>query len=1007
MIGASGCRERQTASVDIRVLGGIEVLVDGRHRHLDGPKQRAVLALLLVHRRSVVPIDLLVDALWGDDPPPTARATVQTHLSKVRRALAGADGVGIRNVPPGYTLEIAPSDVDADRFERCVTRARRLVAGAPLEAIALLDEGLALWRGPALAEFADEPWARAEAARLEELRLVAVEDHAEAQLAAGDHAAVVGSLGSLVEEHPFRERLWMQLMLGLQRSGRQGEALRTANQLRRHLRDELGLDPSQELCELERAIAADDPSLRLARGPTPVPAGRPPARHAQLPFAATPLVGRAADLAELAALLPTTRLVTLVGPGGVGKSSLAVELARRELAGSGGRVHLIELAAVRDEAAVVAAIAQALDIERRLDRSLEESVIDVLGSRETLLVLDNCEHVLDAVGQLLQQITRWCPGVRMLATSRERIGMAGEVVWPVLPLEVPSRLGATSNTIASSPAVQVFVARAGDAAPGFTVTDGNAPAIAELCVQLDGVPLALELAAARMASMSPAQLAERLHERFALLGGGHGREARHRTLLDVVQWSYELLSPTEQTLFDRLSVFVGGFDLESAEGVCGVGGLTTGEVAGPLGHLVEKSLVTSGPGQPRYRQLETLRQYGADRLATRPEAPLVRRSHVATFVTLAERAGTALETAAEQEVAAQLDAELGNLRAATSSAIADGDADSVLRIVAATREWAFRWIRYEIVDWAESALAVERAATHPLFPTATAVAGYGRFVRGELDLAIELAHDALESQRRLGVASCGLAERVLGNALFYRGERTEALSWMDQMVDAAMASHVDGRIAHALYMRSVAQTSVGDPAGGASIAAEASDAAARAGSGTAEAQALYATALARAAAGGEDAAALLERAADVAGTAGNRWMRAFAMTEAMWLTARRGDARAALLGYGDVVETWYRGGDWANQWLSLRQLAGTLASMGRDEEAAVILGAVDAAGATTALPFAPSDARDLQLIAEDLGQRLGADAVERARREGRTMRDDMVVDAALAAITAAVTSDVC
>ena len=987
--------------MDIRVLGGIEVLVDGRRRHLEGPKQRAVLALLLVHRRTVVPLDLLVDALWGDDPPPTARATVQTHLSKVRRALAGGEPVQIRNVPPGYALDVAPSQVDADRFEHLVSRARRHVTAAPLEAIALLEEGLALWRGPALAEFADEAWARAEAARLEELRLVAVEDHAEAQLAVGRHAAVVGSLGSLVEQHPFRERLWMQLMLGLHRSGRQGEALRTANLLRRHLRDELGLDPSPELCDLERAVAADDPSLRLARPDTPPPTRRPSGR-APLPSPVTELVGRTTDLAALSSLLPTTRLLTLVGPGGVGKSSLAFELARREVARPAGGVHLIELAAVRDGAAVVAAVAQALDIERRLDRSLDESIIDVLGAREVLLVLDNCEHVLDAIGGLIQQITRWCPGVRIMATSRERVGMAGEVVWPVLPLEVPSGLGATRGDIVGSPAVQVFVARAGDAVPGFALTDDVAPAIAELCIQLDGVPLALELAAARMASMSPAQLAERLHERFVLLGGGHGREPRHRTLRDLVQWSYELLSPTEQTLFDRLSVFVGGFDLASAEGVCAVGGLTGDEVAAPLGHLVEKSLVTVVPGRSRYRQLETLRQYGAERLATRPEAPLVRRSHVATFVALAEEAGAALETGAEQRVAAQLDAELGNLRAAAASAIADGDVDSVLRIVTATDEWAFRWIRYEIVDWAERAVALDGAAEHPLFPTAKAVLGYGRFVRGELDGAVELAQTALEAHRRLGVASCGLAERVLGNALFYRGDRVEAVSWMDRMVDAARASRVEGRVAHALYMRSVAQTSIGDPAGGATLAAEASAAAVRAGSGTAEAQALYATALAAAAGGGDHAVALLERAAEVAGVAGNRWLRAFAMTEAMWLTARRGDAHAALLGYGDVVETWYRGGDWANQWLSLRQLAGTLASVGRDEEAALILAAVDAAGATAALPFAPSDAQALRSIAEELGQRLGPDGAERARRDGRTMRDDRVVSTALGAIAAAV-----
>jgi predicted ATPase/DNA-binding winged helix-turn-helix (wHTH) protein len=996
--------------VELRALGAVELSVDGQPRPL-APAQRLLLAALLVDRRRVVPADALMFALWDDDPPPTARATLQTHLSKLRRSMGDVAGEVLVNRPPGYALDVAPEQIDADRFEAAVASARGTLADSPIDTVTALDGALALWSGPAFAEFATLPWVRAEAVRLEELRLTALEIRNDARLACGQERVAIGELEGLVQAHPLRERFWEQLMVSLHRSGRQAEALRAAQALRVHLRDELGLDPSPAFRVLETAIATDDASLhaadpRRAVGGAATAAGStvrptsPRATSSWAPGLATELVGRSNDLDALTDAVGRTRLLTLTGPGGVGKSSVAAELARRLADRFPDGVHFVELATVQDSGAVLAAVANALDVERRTERSLAESIVEVLGTRTMMVLLDNCEHVIEAVGELASRIIRWCPEVRLVSTSREPIGVPGESTWPVAPLAVPSDVDAPLDVLLAIPAVQVFIARAEDAVPSFEITARSAPAIAELCIQLDGLPLALELAAARMTSMSPRQLADRLHERFALLGGAPGRARRHRTLLDLVQWSYELLSPKERVLLARLSVFAGGFDLEAAEQVCGVGELEPAEVAHLLATLVDKSLVvaTQEDDRVRYHQLETLRRFGVDRLSEQAEHAEVQRAHIRAYVALSAAGAPALESADEGPWGDRLERDLGNLRVALHAAVAAGDADRALRLVSASRELAFRRIRYEVVDWAEAAITLAGARGHPLLPSGLAIVGYGHFVRGELDRAVDLAEQAISERERLGVLSCGLPERVLGNAMTYRGHRARALACMDQMIDAARASGSEGRLAHALYMRSVAQTSVGDPAGGGCFAEEANRAAVRSGSPTALAQAAYAAGLAAAGSDADLAIDHLDRSADLAGSVGNRWMRAFAMTEALWLRAGRGETEAALRGYRQVVETWFQGGDWANQWLSLRHLAGIFAELGRDTEAALLFGAVDAAGASAALPMSPRDAEKLDDVARALTERLGPVAAAEAARRGRNMRDDATVAAALQTI---------
>ncbi len=1013
MTGRAARRGRGAAvhngDVELRVLGPVEIVGERGPVPVGGPKQRVVLAALLAARGTVVPLDRLLEIVWDDDPPSTARATLQTSLSKLRRALGAVPGASLDTRPPGYVLHAPDDAIDADRFETALTRARQTFATDPAATVAHVDDALASWNGPAFAEFADRHWAIPEATRLEALRLDAIELRNEARLARGDLGAVIAELEGMVTVEPLRERLRCQLMVALNRSGRQGEALRAAAAYRTVLREELGLGPSPAFDDVERAVLLGDPAAGAAVPQPGVSSSAPPSRPATPAPApaerATALIGREIALDELCAALGTARLVTLTGPGGVGKSSLANEVARRRATSHRDGVRTVELAPVGDESGVIAAVAQAVGAERRSERSLAESVLEVLGGMQLLLVIDNCEHVIDAVGELVAGVLRWCPGLKLLTTSREPIGMPGEVVRPVAPLAVPTSVDAPLDEVAHTAAVEVFVARATEAAPGFTLDDANAAAVAELCIALDGLPLALELAAARMSSMTPRQLADRLHERFALLGSGHGRARRHRTLLDVVQWSYGLLDQREQTLLARLSVFAGGFDLDAAEQTCAGDGLAPGAVAAVLAGLVDKSLVVATPSgdQFRYSQLETLRQFGAERLNERPDGLRVHRAHVATFAARATAGAAALDGPDEASWMARLSADADNLRAAWSTAVAAGDIDAALELVVSTSEHGFRAISYEVTDRAERVLAYPDAAGHPLGPSATAVVGYGAFARGELDRAVALGHQAIARREQLGVASCGMPERVLANALFYQGRRDEGRMWMARMVALGRATGRDGRLAHALYMQSVAATSVGDEAGGRAIAEDAVAVATGTGSPTALAQATYALGLAIATDDPAGALALLEDAARLADSVGNRWMRSFAGTEALWLRARRGELDAALAGYREVIDTWYRGGDWANQWLSLRHLAGILAAQGRDEAAALLSGAVEAAGAASALPFLPRAVEDLDSLSAALAARMGREAFDAARSRGARLRADAAVTLALRAIDVSTT----
>ncbi|SHE96188.1 BTAD domain-containing putative transcriptional regulator [Streptoalloteichus hindustanus] len=684
------------------VLGPLEVwTADGRPVRVPELKVRALLADLLAHRGRPVSTDRLVEDLWGATPPSNPAGAVQAKVSQLRRALAEAEPGGrdlVLSRPPGYLLRVDADAVDAERFTALVAEARS--TDDPATRAALLTDALALWRGPAFADFADSEFARPVIHRLGELRLVAVEEQAEARLALGEHGTLVGELADLVARHPLRERLRAAHLRALYRSGRQSEALDSYRELRDRLAEELGVDPNPELTALHQAILRQDPALAAA--PPPVsPAARP---RTNLPAPITHLVGRAEALDDVRSLLDRHRLVTLTGPGGVGKTRLALAAAAEllprypdgvwlvELAGRGWQTEMTTSCTLTEVAETVAAALEIRD-DAAADSTpgtrpadLAHRLTETLRAKRMLLVLDNCEHVVDAVAEFVDVLLGGAPDVRVLATSQEPVGLAGETLWTVPPLELPTPTADSDPvTLEQFSAIQLFVARASAASPGFRLTADNAATVAAICRCLDGIPLALELAATRVRALGVPELLDRLDDRFRLLASGHrGAPARQQTLRAMIDWSWELLTEAERVVLRRLAVHAEGCALEAAETVCAGDGVKAHEVLDLLTRLVDRSLVVvvdGSDGGLRYRLLESVAAYCLERLREAGEIEQVRQRHRHYYTELALRADVELRGRDQQRWLERLDAETPNLRVALDSAVRHRDVDLALRLV--------------------------------------------------------------------------------------------------------------------------------------------------------------------------------------------------------------------------------------------------------------------------------------------------------------------------------------
>ncbi|MFJ1758077.1 ATP-binding protein [Kitasatospora sp. NPDC088134] len=668
---------------------------DGTQVALGGARLRALLAALALREGRPVPAELLADEVWADEPPQDAAAALQTLVGRLRRTVGRAE---VGSGPAGYWLTAPRTDVA--EFRRLAAEgARALAAGDPGTAAERLAGALALWRGPALADLPDRT---GPAARLESQHAEARRHRLTAELALGRAAEVTAELAGLCREHPLDEQLQALRLRALRAAGRTAEALSGYEEIRHTLAEQLGADPGPELRALHQELLTADPV------PAAVPAQARPTAPAggNLRPGRTSFVGRDSELATVAGALTESRLTTLTGPGGSGKTRLSVEAGRREqdAARWPGGVWQIELAPLEDPAAVPDAVASALGLRETVLHStgtgavaevLEggrkdpvSRLVDHLGRRRVLLLLDNCEHVVQAAADLADRLLADCPGVTVLATSREPLGVPGEAVLPVEPLPDPA-------------ALRLLAERGAAARPGFR-TDQDPAACAELCRRLDGLPLAIELAAARLRGLTPRQLADRLDSRFALLtAGSRTLLPRQQTLRAVVDWSWELLGPRERAALRRLSVFAGGCTLEAAEQVLADEELVPrAEVADLLLSLVDKSLLVAGLGeQPRYWMLETIHEYAAERLAEAAETGTGHR-HTRYYRELARTAHLNLHGPGQLDELARLDREQENIRAALRRAVDTGrEQDALVLVLSMAGYWMLRDYRAESNAW--------------------------------------------------------------------------------------------------------------------------------------------------------------------------------------------------------------------------------------------------------------------------------------------------------------------
>lgn len=900
----------QGPPVRVEMLGPLRLLVDGVAVDVRGPKRRAVLALLALAEGRTVTVDHLVDALWPEEVPESGRQALHSHVFRLRGHL-GPAATRLETLPDGYRLALEAHDLDLAQARALLATARVSAQQDPTHALALLREAYALWRGPVLSDLTEIPEVATAVEGCAQLHREVTDALIGCAIDAGEADEVLGLAAASLASDPLREPAALMLMRALAATGRAPEALRTGRDYRHRLADETGLDPSPDLGRLEREIAGGAAGPALARPRVPA---QPTSQ----------LYGREAQVAALHRLLAAERLVTLVGPGGVGKTRVALEVAQ----GSEGAIVLL-LAPVTDPVAIPHALAAALSLNV-VQGDVLSACVAVLGDRAGLLVIDNCEHLLDAVRDTVNLVLSSCPQISVLATSREPLGLAAEYSSRLGPLPLPGR----DQDLARVPSVAVFLDRARRVRPSPPLAPAELPMVADIVRRLDGMPLAIELAASRLSTFSLADLRDRLDRSLDLLGGaGPSGDPRHRTLRATIDWSYQLLTEDERRLFRHLSVFVDGLDLDAAERLA-TDLCVESDPGSVLARLVDSSMIQPEfEGRTRYRMLETLRAFGLDRLAAVGEAEDAAEHMIRWAVEMTAWIDAAMTTEREPEADAALRRELPNLRAAWSLARSRGALDDAIAMVTAL----FRAVAYrdliEIRDWAEDLADDPALAKHPRASAVVGTAAEAAYHRGDYPRAerlarkgLELATDHTESwycMLPLSVAALarGAYADVVEYALAGAAVATEDSEYFGI---AALAAAYAGDLDEARSLNARGLAHVVSPtmlAWGTYVAGEIESSAGRS----------------------ELAEEHYVRAIDLARASGATFLVGVATVGLLTVSAAVGRIDESLRGYREVIDYFARTGNWTHLWVTIRNLADLLRRLGDTEPAALLEASADQA----------------------------------------------------------------
>ncbi|MFJ7305657.1 BTAD domain-containing putative transcriptional regulator [Streptomyces sp. NPDC099088] len=948
-----------------RVLGPLEVSDSNGTVPLTSQRQRALLARLLMESGQVVTVDTLIDCAWSeDDRPLSPKPALQTQMSRLRSAL-GMLGEAVVTVPPGYRIELSEVEFDAEIFEMLLREGHESQLGDPQAALDIYEKALALWQGTAYGEFADS-FAHAESSRLAQLKLNALEDRIELLLTVNDFTTAINEAKPLIRGEIFRESLWGRLMRGLALAGRSPEALQVYHDLREKLKEELGVEPSAEIRSLH---------LKILHEELPKPTGPVGPEYSGTHFRRTPagldsFISRKKELAMLGSAFADARLVTLLGPGGVGKSRLAIEYASKMESRS--TCAWVELSSLHDSKNTVIAFLDALNLPLPPDEEPLDSLVIALQRRDVLIMVDNCEHVVDQVATIISALITHCPKVRVLATSRERLALKGEGILKLGPLSVYN----VRDDSEIAPALQLFIDRLASA--GYTLRPDDSTAMqlaAEVCRRLDGLPLALELTAGHVSSLGLEAVATATDLLGLASGSRQSDQRHHASLRAALSWSYELLSPAEQRLLRRLSVFPGPFSTDWAAAVCRDEDSPLHTVLLLLSSLVDKSLVSTRlhatSDGPTHALLETVKEFAREKIGESEKFETSLR-HARTVVEWVEQTASKIGTSDDGELAL-IAARIGDLRAARTWTH-QNDPSLALRLSAALYWYAGLRADFEIIRWSEEAANLSGVDEHPARPAVLGSAAWSAMSRGDANAAAGFIEEArLSSSQARTLPESAILLNVSGALHTYLGEPEKGLNDQHRAWKAARAAGDRvAEVASAGYL-ALGLSQSGDREGSDEWLNKCFTTARQTPGPSIQALIEGLAGECEMETDPDAAFGHFTRAYELASSVDAHGLIGLALTSKVTLQARISDSRDSVSAYLPVLKHWRDTGNQIHLWITLRNLIPVLSRYGQYAATLGVHAAVASSPAGLRMEF-PED-ESLQSAASKARRQLGEDSV--------------------------------